>query len=934
MKTTLRLLVFGLISFFFVKVAHATHNRAGYIYVEQLAPCNSNKVRATIYTYTKTSSVQADRDTLTLCWGDANQTCVQVPRVNGPQTDPNLPPQGEPWPNDIKFNKYIAEFTYDGPGHYLIYVTDPNRNGGILNVNYPGSENVQFHLQTAFTLYNGQFEGCNSSPILLNDPVDYACTGQIFIHNPGAFDIDDDQLTYELMVPLQGPNQQVPNYSWPQNVVGNEGGILELNSQTGTLIWNAPQKKGEYNVAIRIISWRNGIARDTTVLDMQILVEDCNGNHAPEIKTIDEICVVAGEVVDFDVTATDPDVGDKIKLSALGAPFLVEYSPADDADTWRPIGNPSATYQTQPATKNFRWQTTCEHISNLPYTVVFKAEDDFFVQNTQGLTTGLATQKGVRIKVVGPPPADVKADPSSDRITVSWAKPYQCEDAKDDYFYKFTVWRKEGSNPFVRDTCMPGLAGKGYTNIGPTLDVVNGRYAFVDTDVERGRTYCYRILGNFAKRTASGHPYNQVESLPSDEVCIQLSRDVPLLTNVSVEQTSTSNGIIEVKWTKPVAEDLDTLLNHGPYRYELKRARDIDGTNFTSIASFTSPTFWELNQNIFIDQAAVLDTKGNPYNYKIDFFVKNENVPIGDSPSASSVWLQIEPTDNRNILTWKYKVPWVNIEYVVYRKNGTAWDSIGITKDSFYVDKGLLNGREYCYYIKAKGSYGISGIPSPLINLSQEACATPIDNVPPCPPVLEVSNICNSGSSCQEQEKLENKLLWDNPMNICEETDDVVSYRIYFKPFENGDLALVGEISDSGDTTYFHQPERGLAGCYAVTALDTFLNESDFSNIVCTDNCPSYELPNAFTPNGDDANDLFIPYPYCFVESIELTIFNRWGELVFKTNDPNINWDGNNLRGKSLPSGTYYYTCKVFEQRVSGTVLSPNLLRGYIDLIR
>jgi gliding motility-associated-like protein len=934
MKTTLRLIIAGLLYFTCTNVALATHNRAGEIYVEQINGCNSNMVRCSIFTYTKTSSVQADRDTLTLCWGDANKTCVQVPRVNGPQPDPSLPPQGQPMANDVKFNIYIAEFSYDGPGRYTISVTDPNRNGGIINVNFPGSENVQFHIQTTFTLFNGQFQGCNSSPLLLQPPIDYACVGEVFVHNPNAYDADGDKLTYELIVPMQGVNSPVPNYSYPQNVNGNAGCCLDLNSQTGTLTWNAPQVKGEFNIAMMIISWRNGVAIDTTVRDMQILVEECMGNRAPVINTIDEICVVAGQVVEFNVTATDPDIGDKVKLSALGAPFLTAFSPADDIETWRPDGNPSASYQPQPFTKKFRWQTSCEHISDLPYTVVFKAEDDFFVTNMQGLTTGLATLKAVRIKVVGPPPADMQADPSSDRITVTWAKPYECEDAEQDYFYRFTVWRKEGSNQFPLDTCDPGLAGKGYVKIAPTLDVINGRYGYVDSDVERGRTYCYRVLGNFAKKTNSGHRYNEVESLTSDEVCIQLSRDVPLITNVSVEQTSTANGIIEVKWTKPVAEDLDTLLNHGPYRYTLKRARDIGGTNFTTIATFTSPTYWQLTQNSFVDQAAVLDTKGNPYNYKIDFFVKNEAAPIGDSPAASSVWLKIEPTDNRNILTWDFNVPWVNYEYVIYRQNGAVWDSIGFTKDSVYVDKGLLNGREYCYYIMAKGSYGIANIPSPLLNRSQEVCATPVDNVPPCPPALEVSNICNTGKSCQEQEKLENLLLWDNPINICEETDDVVSYRIYYKPFETDDFQLVAEVTDSGDTTYFHQPERGLAGCYAVTALDTFLNESGLSNIICTDNCPTYVLPNAFTPNGDGVNELFIPYPYCFIESIDITVFNRWGEMVYRTNDPNINWDGNNLNGKPLPSGTYYYTCKVFEQRVTGTVLGPEILRGYIDLIR
>lgn len=920
-------------------LGNATHNRAGEIIVEQINGCNSNTVRATIFTYTKTSSVQADRDTLLLCWGDANKTCVQVPRTNGSQPSPDLPPQGQPLANDVKFNIYIAEFTYDGPGRYTISVTDPNRNGGILNVNFPGSENVQFHLQTTFTLFNGQFQGCNSSPILLQPPIDYACIGEVFVHNPNAYDPDGDILTYELIVPMQGVNSPVPNYVFPNQINASgqfdpSGCCLTINNQSGTITWNAPVIAGEFNIAMVIISWRNGVAIDTTVRDMQILVENCNGNKAPKIETVEEICVVAGDVVEFEVRATDPNPGDKIKLSALGAPFLVEYSPADDVANWRPDGSPSAQFQQQPVVKNFRWQTSCEHISDLPYTVVFKAEDDFLPQTINGLTTGLATLRAVRIKIVGPPPVDIQAEPSPDRIAVSWKRPYECEDAAEDYFFAFSVWRREGPNPFDPE-CEPGLEGKGYVKVANTKNVENGRYTYVDTGVERGRTYCYRILAIFAKRTDTGNTYNSVESLPSDEICIQLSRDVPLLTNVSVEETSNSDGVIRVRWVKPVAEDLDTLLNAGPYRYELKRARDFTGTNYTTVATYNSPTYWQLNQNEFLDQLPGLDTKGSPYNYKLDFFVNNEPAPIGDSPAASSVWLQIEPTDNRNILTWRYEVPWENLRFIVFRQNGAQWDSIGVTSDSFYVDRGLLNGREYCYYLRVEGSYGIDDIPSPLINLSQEACAIPVDNIPPCPPLLSVSNVCNTSKSCVEEEKLENQLDWVNPMNLkCEDTDDVVSYHIYYKPFESGDFALIAEVSQSGDTTFFHQPERGLAGCYAVTALDTFLNESELSNIVCTDNCPKYNLPNAFTPNDDNANDLYIPYPYCFIESIEMDIFNRWGELVFKTTDPNINWDGTNLQGKALVAGTYYYTCKVFEQRVTGTVPAPGILKGYIDLIK
>ena len=898
---------------------HATHNRAGEIFVEQIDCGNTFAVRAVIRTWTKASSTGADRDSLTLCWGDG--FCERVARSNGNGN-------GVVLGNDIKFNTYESQHTYAGRGTYTISMTDPNRNAGIANVNFPNSENVPFHISTTYTFLNPLFDGCNTTPILLSAPIDDGCIGQPFEHNPGAYDVDGDSLSYHLVVPLEADGDEVPNYRFPNLVSGNEGSSILLDAETGQFVWNSPQRAGEYNIAMIIVSYRNGIAIDTVIRDIQFTIRDCGDNQPPVIETIDEICVVAGTLVEFDVVATDPDLDDRIRLNAEGGPFFVDVSPAQDSDGWM-----DRSFNEQPVSKTFRWQTTCEHISNQPYSVVFTATDNFFD------TSGLADIKTVFIKVVGPAPEDLRAEAEDDIIELDWESPYVCEDAADDFFFGFSVWRREASNNFPIDTCTPGLAGQGYTLIAPRVRTEEGgRYRYSDPDAERGRTYCYRVLAQFVRytNTASPEPYNLVESLPSAEICVQLSRDVPLITNVSVRETDADEGEIFVRWTKPVVADLDTLMNPPPYRYRLLRATGIVDDGFQPVpgADFTSPTFWQANDSTFVDTG--LNTLDNAYTYLLELYTGNDpDEPLGATTNVSSVYLNIASTDAINNLSWDFDVPWDNFEFLVFRQNQTTgnFDSIAVVAEPAYSDQELVNGREYCYYIEARGNYGIDNNIGTLFNLSQQACGSPLDTIPPCPPRLRVDNLCDGATSCIEED-LENTVSWTNPIETCPETDDVVGYRLYYAAVEGGDFELIESFDDPADTLTLHRPDNGIAGCYAVTAIDTFLNESAFSNIVCVDNCPIYELPNTFTPNGDDRNDIFVPYSYCFIESVEFEVYNRWGQLVYSTTDPDLDWDGTNPEGKALAPATYYYVCRVFERRVSGIVEREEPLSGWIELIR
>ena len=90
-----------------------------------------------------------------------------------------------------------------------------------------------------------------------------------------------------------------------------------------------------------------------------------------------------------------------------------------------------------------------------------------------------------------------------------------------------------------------------------------------------------------------------------------------------------------------------------------------------------------------------------------------------------------------------------------------------------------------------------------------------------------------------------------------------------------------------------------------------------------------FYAPNAFTPNADGMNDVWLPVMDNYGSDLyELYIYNRWGQLIFKSNDPNAGWDGT-FNGKYMESAVYVYT--VTYQNLMGKIIKKE---GTITLIR
>lgn len=117
---------------------------------------------------------------------------------------------------------------------------------------------------------------------------------------------------------------------------------------------------------------------------------------------------------------------------------------------------------------------------------------------------------------------------------------------------------------------------------------------------------------------------------------------------------------------------------------------------------------------------------------------------------------------------------------------------------------------------------------------------------------------------------------------------------------------------------------------YIVTVTDSNgCNASDTILIRTICNDKNYWFPNTFSPNGDGVNDYFYPRGTNLYNIQSLTIFNRWGQMVFQRRDfpanaENMGWDGT-FAGKPAPSDAYVYIAQVVCENAQVVVLSGNV---------
>jgi gliding motility-associated-like protein len=931
------------LGFWATETAFATHLRGGEITLKRLSD-NSLAYKITVTTYTDYVGGLAANN---------NQNEVDIVIYNAGQRVAFFKIQRQSRSrirDDTEKNVYEGEYTFRAPGAYLIGSNIENRNADVVNMSKSSASS--FYIET-IVVVNTEL-GLNGTPLLLNPAVDFtANVGQRFSHNPNAYDTEGDSLAFRLTKPRLITDGSVfpvvvNDYRDPtqapsggQNETKNGPAVFMIDSLTGELIWDAPAAKGQYNVAFEILEYRNGVLISITVRDMQIIVKE-GKNTRPKLQIPQELCVQAGEKISINISASDAE-GNPIIISATGPVFEkpdgTATIPPQIPGPWASFGFGTAP-KAAPATGTFTWQTSCDHIRLKAYEVLFKAEDV-----PSGTEPKLLDSKIWKIRIVAPAVLGIAAKPKgSGAVQLDWLK-YTCPLPGASLL----VYRKLGCTNFEPENCSQGLpASLGYQLID-TLPI--DAISYVDKTIENNTEYSYRMVVKFSEDTGGGL------SIVSKQSCVSVPLQMPVMTNVTVEKTSKTAGEITVRWSRALGFLPDEAT--GPYQFKLYR---VIGENGTPTLVLTRDTDLSKANSDTTFRDTQLNTSDIQYRYFVElWYSKNGAFTLLDGTlPASSVRLSANPANKAVSLSWQANVPWNNENqtHIVFRQNSSgvyniiAEVPVGTVASFNYLDDGAdkyaLDGTEnlslsvdetYCYKVITIGRFkSIDLRPELLINHSQEICASPKDNIKPCAPVLKLDALdCERLKTLAcDAVKFENQLSWTTAIgSTCDTT--YRGFNIYYSRFEGETMAKIGSIAEGNIRNFTHANLGSFAGCYYITAINRFGNESEPSNKICKDNCPDFlQFPNVITPNNDGKNDDFQPM-WCalFIKSIKYVVVNRNGQEVFRSTstDPLIKWNGTNKDGIELPAGIYYYQAEVTFDRLQKNT-TKQTVKGWVEIIR
>lgn len=376
--------------------------------------------------------------------------------------------------------------------------------------------------------------------------------------------------------------------------------------------------------------------------------------------------------------------------------------------------------------------------------------------------------------------------------------------------------------------------------------------------------------------------------LVQEDLCGNLSDNSKTHSTIILNSETNNYNTIDLDWSEYIGWDSADIAFYDIYR-------SINGGNF-----------------VFIDSVPAIQT----------FYTDSNlcNVPHEYYVNAKNINNEFISTSNKSYIQSPMFVDFMQPPYLtstVLNNNSikTIINSNFYNLGSWYqVDRwDVYDG----WYLDYDIAYGLSFIDED-VNVSSRNYKYRVSYYDICGNEGAISNI--GSNILLKGEVLATSNYYNLSWNQYKEWSDGVSeYHIQFFNSTINDFETIEVIWPTNNEIFSHDIEPMFLSrddtsyCYRVKAFDASYSNISLSNTKCFISSARDYFPNAFTPNGDNLNDVF-QFKGSNIKSLEISIFSRWGFKVFESDDIDFQWDGKNQStGKICQEGIYVVKYKLID---------------------
>lgn len=873
--------------------SYASHIVGGDIYYDYLGN-NNYKFHISMYRDCNSTGAQYDNP-LHLAVYNVNNSLIDDVEVPFPGSvvlpvifnNPCVTP-----PNNICIEKAVYEVIINLPpaqGGYTISYQRCCRGPNITNLVNPDN--------TGFTLtchVPGVETNCweNSSPRYTNYPPLLLCNNEDLIFDHSATDPDGDELVYSLVTPFSGGSSfnpqpipaPPPAYSpvaWAggfsaANPLG-PGATININSTTG-LLTASPQMLGLFVVGVRVQEKRNGVVINETIRDFLFRVFNCQLQLEAILPDQEDLATFVNYCQGLTVNFENNSYG--------GTNYSWDFGvPGTNTDVSSSFA-PSFTY---PAPGDYQAML----VVNPGWPCTDTAYMDIYVNNE--LQTSFTSNDSLCI--FGNSFDFVASSTGPPSTTYSW------------YF---------GNDANIQSTTGQTVNGVEFSttgNIPVTLTAVDGQcdaeyidsiYIFpepISDIVLPSNIECEGLTIGFNNNSANSNNFewdfgglgSSTDPNPSFTFPEPGTYDVTLIsgsTNICKDTTSESITLYEdlvVNWTSQ-----DSLCY-------TDNSFDFDG----SVSGPAGSVFtWNFGPDASVQTSTDIDVNGVNFNTTGDVPITLTGTFMSCvEANTQSIYIYQEPTIDFALLPGRQCVPF-DAHFI---DQSFAETSIAYQWD--FGDGGTSTEQNPTYIYTTVGNYPVTltistaaGCIDTLIKIEPD-----LVNVRPNPVAgfdvdPDRTDICHS------------------VIQFIDESQGASYYTyIYGDGTEYSGPESPAHLYLTAGTHYPVQIVANEYGC-----LDTAMNQLLIEPF-------NLYIPNTFTPDGDEFNNTFKPQAYLDVFQWNMKIYDRWGHIIFETEDFNTGWDGILPNGIMAQDGLYIY-------KIRYETCEPNdpeyEITGHVNLLR